>query len=73
MISKLIIEMHREMRILMKRLLWLFFWTVERAYTITKETPTITIVAKMVIMNLKNFWVLVRPKFPQLISSGYGG
>lgn len=70
MISKLMTEMHREMRILMKRLLWLFLCTVESAYTITKDTPTMAMVARMVIKNLKNFWVLVRPKFPQLMSSG---
>lgn len=68
MISKLMIEMLNEMRILIKRLLELFFCTVDKAYTTTKETPTIAMVARMVTMNRNSFWVLLRPRLPQLIS-----
>ena len=61
-------EIAREIKTEMKRLLELDFCTVERPQTMARDIPTITKLAKNVIHTLKNFWQLVSPKLPQLIS-----
>ena len=67
---KLVIDMARDMRIEMYLLFFWSIWRVDKAYTITKQIPIMTIVKKNVMAFRQNFWQEDKPRLPQFMSSG---